>query len=138
MDDSGSFWAALGQIGAMVEQGADKCAMMVAWSRVDDHPRRLVDRDQILILVEDRKGDRLGLYRKLLGEHEAHLDLISLFDLLPFFDSLPIAQDEPLGDQLLEIGAGEVRVGASQILVEPFPRRIDRDFFLDHYKIIFN
>jgi hypothetical protein len=46
---------------AVVEQGVDEGAVLVAGRRVDDEAGRFVEDEQAAVLVEDLKGDGLGL-----------------------------------------------------------------------------
>ncbi len=43
----------------MVEEGVDQGAVEIARRRVDDHPGRLVDHDQMRVLEHDVKSDVL-------------------------------------------------------------------------------
>jgi hypothetical protein len=47
----------------MPQQGVEERSRPVAVRRVDNHPWRLVDRHQGVVLVEDADVDRLGLRR---------------------------------------------------------------------------
>ena len=73
VDDAGAELAAdAGEVADVVEQGVDEGARAVAGRGMHDDARRLVDRDQVLVLVEDRERDRLGLDRD--GARLRHLD----------------------------------------------------------------
>ena len=52
------------QVVAVVQQRVDQRAAGVAGRRVHDHARRLVDHDQVGVLVEDVERDVLGLRRR--------------------------------------------------------------------------
>ena len=65
------------QIAHVVEQGVDERARTVSRRGVHDEPRRLVDRDQVLVLVEDRQRDLLGLDRDGPGLRDLDLDLLA-------------------------------------------------------------
>ena len=47
--------------GAMVEQGVDQSAVEIAGGGMDDHPGRLVDDEQMLVLEDDLERDILRL-----------------------------------------------------------------------------
>src|SRR6266568_3996029 len=49
----------------MVEQGIDERPARMAGRRVDDHICRLVDDDDVRILIPDRQGQRFGLRRRI-------------------------------------------------------------------------
>ena len=71
MDDAGAQLAAdAAQVVDVVEQGVDQRAVGVARGRVDDHARRLVDDDDVGVLVDDveRQGLRLRRGRRR-GRH---------------------------------------------------------------------
>ena len=53
--------------GAMVEQGVDQRAVEIAGGRMDDHPRRLVDDEQMIVLEDDVERDVLRLVMCRLG-----------------------------------------------------------------------
>jgi hypothetical protein len=62
MDDAGPQHAAdSGEIAAAVEQRVHERAAGMTGRRVDDEPGRLVDDDEILVLVQHRERDRLRL-----------------------------------------------------------------------------
>jgi hypothetical protein len=58
--DSGPFRPTyLGNLGAVGQHSVDQCASRVPESRVDDHTRRFVHRQQVLILISNIKRDAL-------------------------------------------------------------------------------
>ena len=48
------------QVGAVEEKGVDERPRVVAGGRVDDETRRLVDEDDVRVLVDDVERDVLG------------------------------------------------------------------------------
>ena len=61
---------------AMRERVHDRPAPR-AGGRMHDHPRGLVDREHIRVLVEDHEGQRLGLDRERLGLTRVDLDALA-------------------------------------------------------------
>ena len=82
-------------------------------------PRRLVDDEQVLVLVEDVEIDRLRSigYHRLLGHVES--DSVAAENLLPGLAGLAVDADETLLDPLLDTAAGKVRQQLLQRLIEP-------------------
>jgi hypothetical protein len=66
VDDSRSLHSTNpGQVVAMMKQSVNECSARVSRSGMDNHPGRLVDDDQIFILVENIESNCLGLERRL-------------------------------------------------------------------------
>src|SRR5262245_30570518 len=73
MDDSGALFPAdAAQVVDVMEQRVDERSARMARCRMDDHTSRLVDNDQIMILVEDWKWERFGLWLRL--DRLRHID----------------------------------------------------------------
>ena len=72
---------------------------------VDDQAGGLVDGQDVVVFVEDLEGDVFGLEGGFRGRLEADFDFIAFFRSDSFFDRFSVEQDEPLFDQVLEIGA---------------------------------
>jgi len=107
---------------AMVQQGVDQCVFAVARRRMHDHARRLVEHQQMFVLVEDvqRKvlclrfgGSRLGL---LKNNGFARARVMSRFD------NLAVNKNVSLSQKPLDGAAREVGQFAAQINIQPFPR----------------
>ena len=65
MHDPGPLLAAdAAEIVDVVQQRVDQRAARMARRRMDDHPRGLVDHDEVVVLVEDRQRQRFGLRRR--------------------------------------------------------------------------
>src|SRR2546423_7135135 len=90
----------------------------MTWRRVHDHPRGLVDDDQVGILVDDLKRDRLRLGRKLQSFGFVVLEQVTLAhgfrgSRLPAVDGDQARAGEPTG-----CGPAEVRVQSGQDAIE--------------------
>jgi len=51
---------------ATSEEGIDQCAGTVSCCRMDDHPCRLVNDQQVIVFVHDIESDSFSLWRRLL------------------------------------------------------------------------
>ena len=68
MDDARPLLAAdAAEIVDVMEQRVDQRAAVVSGGRMHDHAGRLVDDDEVAILVEDRQRQRFRLRRRLDG-----------------------------------------------------------------------
>src|ERR1051325_10336333 len=104
---------------AVGDQRVDQRARQIAGRRMDDEARRLLDHDEIVILVDDLEGNvlatRLGIGRR------RHLDdiTVAVFDpVVGVFYRFFVVRNEPLTDQLLKARAAEERKCARQKPVE--------------------
>jgi hypothetical protein len=123
VDDAGAQLAAdAGQIGAVGEQGVDQGAARVSGRRMDDQAGRLVDDDQVRILVEDGQRDRLGGELDRRRRTQPDLDPVAVAELgARLVDGGAVQADVPLLDQPLDLGAGQLRVAAGEEGVEARP-----------------
>ena len=91
---------------AMIQQGVDKSTAPIARCRMDHHACRLVDDDQVLVLIQDFQRDVLRLRLGIVGfGHLQHDDVIGLEAVIGFRTGLVIASDRTLVDQCLDAGA---------------------------------
>lgn len=105
---------------AMRDQPIDEGAVLVPRRRVHDEPCRLVDDDEILVLMDD--GERQSLAERLGGKRRrnAEIDPAASPDLargIAHHD--PVAAHEALAHQALEPGTGEIVEHAGKDAVEP-------------------
>ena len=106
MDDARPLLAAdAAEIVDVVEQRIDERAARVAGGGMDDHARRLVDDDEIVVLIQDgqrqRFGLRLGFDR--LGDRHGHV--LAGSHRLVRLDGASLEQDVALLDQPLNLRA---------------------------------
>ena len=71
----------LREASSVVDEGVRQRAVGLAAAGVDGEARRLVDRDQVLVLEQDREGDRFGLHRGAPRRRNADEDLFASLDL---------------------------------------------------------
>ena len=113
-------------VAAMEEQGVDQRAGRVARGRVHHHADRLVDDDQLVVLVEDVERDVLGVRLGIFGSGATRM-IVSPSRQLVFglADGLPVDRDGAGQYQVLDAVAREHRHGAGQRGIEPArrPRR---------------
>ena len=76
----------------------------MAGSRMDDHSLRLIHREDVIVLIEDFKGDRLWLEGGLGESLKTDLNFISFFRANSFFYQIPIQENAPLFNEMLKIG----------------------------------
>ena len=112
---------------ATSDQRMDQCAVGVARRGVDDEPRRLVNDDEVLVLVDDLKGQIFPDERRILRRRGHEFDARARKDLLRriagdcFVDLYLSALDQGLKPGARQ---GEPLRGRSlaQEAVEPFTR----------------
>ena len=68
-------------VAAVKQQGVDQRAAGAAGGRVDHHADRLVDDDQLVVLVEDVERDVLGLGIWVLGRRRSEQQSVARLDL---------------------------------------------------------
>ena len=106
----------------VVEERVDERARPVLVRRVHDHPRGFVDHDQVVVLVDDVKRDRLGPRLDWRRALEAALDPVARRQRRRDF-SLDRAVDRHVAvlDAALHLRARRVRECVGDINVEPLP-----------------
>ncbi len=115
------------QVAHVVEERVHERSGSVAGRRVDHEPRGLVDRENVLVLVENRERNRLGLDRCDARLRDVDLDLLAGADHVRALGRHARKPDGALSDQLLDPGPGEVRAGGHEEEVEPRALRGDSD-----------
>jgi hypothetical protein len=90
---------------ATVEQGVDKRPLLVPRCRVHDEPRRLVDDEQMLVLVRNPQGELLGLQRNGRLGCQLKLDLLPTLEAKALRARLAVDQDGPRAQQALGLPA---------------------------------
>ncbi len=91
---------------------------------MDRHARRLVDHDQVGVLVEHREGDVLGLRLGRLGRGDQQLVVAGLGLGGEIGQDLAVAADPTLGHQGLDAAARQAWRVLGQDLVQPPARRV--------------
>ena len=121
MYDAGADRAAdAGQLpGTVVEQCIDEGAVRVAGGRVNHHALRLVDHQQVIILVHNIKRNVLGLRLNGLRVGQCHTVNSTGGYLVFFVDGRAVPGDKPLLDQPLQRTAGECRALPRQPRIQP-------------------
>ena len=103
-----------------MQEGVDQSSFLVARSDMHDHASRLVDDEQIIILVQDFQGNVLGsgsgrwLRRLLLDTEE-----ISRLHLFIVFDQLSSQGDSSGFHQGLDLGTRKMREITNENHVDP-------------------
>ncbi len=110
-----------------LEQSVDERARCLTRCRMDDDPRRLVDNQQMRILVDD--GERNLLRGQLLGRELRHvgLDRLPSRELIALRSPLAIHLDRARGEEPLRRRTRAHRRLNGQEAVEPRPRRVVRN-----------
>jgi hypothetical protein len=94
-----------------------------------DHPGRLVDDEDVLVLVNDHEVTGLRFQIVRGGRRKLDLDLFTSPESMGGFANLPIHPDQSAPDEGLKADAREVGQAAGEPLVESSPGRgeFDRD-----------
>ena len=107
VDDSGTLLSSDTRQGvaAMGQQGVDQCAIGRSGRGMDNHARGLVDDDQVVVLMGDNKGNRLGTSLDWFGIGNGDQVILPLGHAgLAVAHDAARAADRALGDQ-----AGQAR-----------------------------
>jgi hypothetical protein len=97
--DPGPLRVAAGE--ASVEQALDERAGSVPGTRVDDEPGRLVDDEQVLVLVGDPQVERLLLQLGRGEDSGVQRDLLAADQLMALRARLPVDGDGAGGQETL-------------------------------------
>src|ERR1051326_3203173 len=104
MDDSGAPLAAdAAQIVDVMEQRVDERAARMSGGGMDDHARRLVDDDQVAILVDDVERQRFGLRLGIDRLRDQDFDLLSTAHALIRPGGAPVDLHVAVFDQPLDL-----------------------------------
>ena len=121
VDDAGARHAAdARERRTVVEKRVDERAGEVSRRRMYDEAGRLVDADEIVVFVDDRKGDVLWLGHGRHGRGDGDDDAVRLRDLHPrLFGDSAVDGDETGLDQALDPRAREAGMRFEDLPVEP-------------------
>ena len=122
MDDARTRHAANSfHVGAVVQDGVHERPRVVAWCRVDDEPRRLVDDKDVVILENDVKRDVLRFRFGGHGWRNGDVDDVGFIDLdAGLGGDFAVHLDESGIDKPLQPRPGEVGIEGGQADVETF------------------
>ena len=129
VDDAGPLFTvdAAQTVAAVPQQGVHQCAVRVAGGGVDDQSHRLVDHDDVLVLVHHVQRDVLGhdVHRLRVGDvHGEQHPLVRAGVLL---EGLAACGDPALVQQLLGGGAGQTLHAAGEQLIGPLTGGVSPD-----------
>ena len=136
-DAGPQFSADAAQIGHMMEQRVHQRTALMSGAWVHDHARRLVDNDDVAILVEHVESDGFGKGRGGYRRRQVHRDDIALAQGRVGFDTLDAWERDVSGfDQALYLRARIACNLAGQDAVEPQALVLGghRDFHPTHAK----
>src|ERR1051326_7939063 len=120
MDDSGAPLAAdAAQIVDVMEQRVDERAARMSGGGMDDHARRLVDDDQVAILVDDVERQRFGLRLGIDRLRDQDFDLLSTPHALIRPGGAPGALHAARFDQALDLRPRLRRQHRCEKAIEP-------------------
>src|SRR5262245_39367354 len=97
---------------AMIEKGVDKRLRPISCSWMDDHARRFIHDEYIIIFVADIERNRFWCDINFLGQREEDLNFVAHLRFDTFLYWLAVKKHLILGDQILKIGAGAHRIVA--------------------------
>jgi hypothetical protein len=111
---------------ASAKKGVNERAFVISSAGVDDHARRLVDGDYVIVFVDDLERDGFGFGTDGRARLGCDGDAFSATKTVRRFRRFPIEQDVCRVDELLYAGAGEVGAvrgdNAIQALISVFGR----------------
>ena len=119
-------------IAAMVEEGVDERPIRISRAGMHDEPGRLVDDEEVLVLIDHRELDRFGLRLRRLRLGKREFDAVAGGDPeVGILEPFAIQMNPALLDQRLQAAAGVERRDAREISVDPFARirRLDLERF---------
>ena len=122
VDDSRSQGvAARGDEAAVVEDGVDQRALPVTRGGMDNEAGRLVQAEQVVVLVEDVERDVLGhgLHRRRRGRGRHGLDAVARSHGIGRAGGGAVQFDQAGGERFLPAGAAELRPLRREPAVEP-------------------
>ena len=109
VDDPGTELASdAGEVAHVVQERVHQRAGGVAGRRVNHESRGFVDREDVLVLVEHRQRNGLGLDRRRPRLGDVDLDVLAGADHVRSLGRRPRKADGALSDQPLDPGPGEV------------------------------
>jgi hypothetical protein len=94
---------------------------------MDDEPRRLVDDEEVLVLVRDVQVHRLRLERRHRRLRGLELELLAAGELVALLPRASVDEDAALAQQPLGDRAGADLGQRSEEAVEPGARRVVRN-----------
>src|SRR5215468_6534439 len=125
MNDAGSpFSTDAAEIVYVVQQRIDERARRMTGRRVNDHPRRLVDDDEIAILKEDRQRQRLGAGLRIDWFGHVDGDVLPGFHRLIGFRATSIDADVTVPDKTLDVRSRVPGEHRDQKDIEPGARTV--------------
>ena len=106
-------------VAAVVEQGVDQGAVRMARRGMDDEPARLVDDDDVVVLVDNVQRDVLRNGVDGRGLFGGEFDLLVSRELVALVRRFAVHEDTPVLDGFRRGGAGQVFNCAGEAGVEP-------------------
>jgi hypothetical protein len=111
----------------VAEQRINQGAAGMPRPGVDWHVRRLIDNDQVFVLVNDVEVDRLCLWRCLYGRRDSDRELFGTIEAFAgLTQRLTVSRDAALFDQALGLGTRDIAQARNRY-IEPFPRAVGGD-----------
>src|SRR6476620_17151 len=107
--DAGPLRPGHADVRRVMKQRVDKRAGAMPRGRVDNHAGRLVDRDDVLVFIDDVQRNLLGQQLILFDRRDRDLDDLARRDLECTAANLAIDQHVAIVDQTLEPGSAHVR-----------------------------
>ena len=127
VNDAGSQLAAdAAQILNMMQERVDEGTVRVAGGGMHDHAGRLVDHDEIRVVVKDIQGQRFRAWRRRGGRRDVDSHDVAGADGEAGARGGPVEPDPALPDQPLDLRSGSAAETSRQKLVETAAGVIDR------------
>ena len=115
------------KVGAERQHGVGKGTRGMSGRRMDRHPRRLVDHQDLRVLVDDAEREFLRHQIAFDRVGDVHGYLSARTELRGGQGGGPVHRDVSLGNQALDLGARQVSALPGQEQVEPSKRPIGRE-----------
>jgi hypothetical protein len=109
------------------DEAVDERSRGVAGSRVDDDPRRLVDDEQMFVLVGDSERELLGLELPGLRRGRFEAQLLPAREPVALGPRLPVDECRSFGEEPLRGGTRADLGQRGEIAVEPLAGRLCRN-----------
>ena len=119
------------QILYVVQECVDQGAVRVTRGRMHHHAGRLVDDDQIRVVVENVQGQRLGPRRRRGGRRDVHPHEVAGADGDPGARGGSVEADQPVPDQSLDLRPRSAAETGGEKLVQTDARVVRLHFEVD-------
>ena len=115
----------------MMQQSIGEGSRADSRSRMNNHASRLLDNQEILILIYYRQWKGFGSKSGWFGQRERAGDRVALLQLLAGFNDLPVKLEGSLLDMILNLSPAELLQHRGQQLVQALAGFLECDYVVD-------